>query len=258
MENLSWDCFLPVQHTHLPHTHTHTHSVGLIKYMRSSALPGVRQQTVIFDAQSFTHSALGGRFRSRLSSETWSRVADESNMKCSRPRTFSRGKLTGGCDHTLLLTVCRTSFESSATSCNRERTVLPLKVKRGWQTWGLQEEEGATAGKLAVFKSLLLTWGTLASDVSLASVFVLVCASCFPSSSSSHVPPLTSHCFKGTVQPKTKTHCGVLVIHLDCFSASFQPQIQWNQTALLKMSNNTFERFNSSVSFQKSWPGCTN
>lgn len=166
METLSWDCFLPIQHTHLPHTHTH--SAGLIKYMRSSALPGVRQQTVIFDAQSFTHSALGGRFRSRLSSGTWSRVADESNMKCSRPRTFSRGKLTGGCDHTLLLTVCRTSFESSATSCNRERTVLPLKVKRGWQTWGLQEEEGATAGKLAVFRSLLLTRGTLASDVSLA------------------------------------------------------------------------------------------
>lgn len=67
---------------------------------------------------------------------------------------------------------------------------------------------------------------------SLASVFVLVCASCFPPSSSSHVPPLPSRCFKGTVQPKTKTHCGVLVIHLDCFSASFQPLIQWNQTAL--------------------------
>ena len=74
---------------------------------------------------------------------------------------------------------------------------------------------------------------------SLASVIVLVCAPCFPSfssssssSSSSHVPPLPSCCFKGTVQPKTKTHCVVLVIHLDCFSASFQPQLQWNQTAL--------------------------
>lgn len=110
------------------------------------------------------------------------------------PRTFSPGPVAV-VDQTLLLTVCWTSFESRATFCDREQTVHPLcavneKVKEDGRP-----QEGATAGKLAVCKSLLLTWGNLNSYMSLFPLCLcfglcLVFPSC-----SSPVPSLPSCCF---------------------------------------------------------------
>lgn len=81
--------FLPVEHTHVPHTH----SVGLIKRTRSSSsVPRVRSHMVISDAHTHTHSSLRG-FESEIVASAVRilvAAADERNIKWSAPALSPR------------------------------------------------------------------------------------------------------------------------------------------------------------------------
>lgn len=146
----------------------YTYSVRLIKYMRSNSL------SLSLTWGHFWHTCFYILcFGNEILQLPWQWDLEFSCLrvqhKMVHPRTISPGPVAV-VDQTLLLTVCWTSFESTETFCNREQTVHSLHVvnEKGKSVADkVGPQEGATAGKLALFKSLQLTWGNLANFMSL-------------------------------------------------------------------------------------------